>query len=135
MCIPPYAPSLATFHHAYALMDGVGALMPPQGVLVIAAYMPQAWEVRLVDENVRPASRSELAWADAIFVSGMHIQRGEISAIARRARALGKTTVLGGPWFRQLAGAQRENDRRAIRRGRAGRPRYLGGCTAARLLS
>ena len=97
MCIPPYAPSLATFHHAYALMDGVGALMPPQGVLVIAAYMPQAWEVRLVDENVRPASRSELSWADAIFVSGMHIQRGEISAIARRARALGKTTVLGGP--------------------------------------
>jgi hypothetical protein len=36
---------------------------------------------------------------------------------------------------RQLAGAQRENDRRAIRRGRAGRPRDLGGCTAARLLS
>jgi NAD(P)-dependent dehydrogenase (short-subunit alcohol dehydrogenase family) len=36
---------------------------------------------------------------------------------------------------RQPAGAQRENDRRAIRRGRAGRPRYPGGCTAARLLS
>jgi hopanoid C-2 methylase len=63
----PYAPSLATFHDANALMDGVRALMPPQGVLVIAAYMPQAWEVRLVDENVRPASRSELAWAHAIF--------------------------------------------------------------------
>src|SRR5262249_12416391 len=36
---------------------------------------------------------------------------------------------------RQPAGAHRENDRRAIRRGRAGRPRHVGGCTAARLLS
>jgi hypothetical protein len=36
---------------------------------------------------------------------------------------------------RQPAGAHRDIDRRAIRRGRAGRPRHVGGCTAARLLS
>jgi radical SAM superfamily enzyme YgiQ (UPF0313 family) len=97
LCIfPGYAPSFGTFHHAYPLMDGVRAFMPPQGILVVAAYLPDAWEVRLVDENVRPASTRELAWADAVFVSGMHVQKGEIKAIAKRARALGKTTVLGG---------------------------------------
>src|SRR6185437_8739808 len=91
LCVfPRYAPSFGTFHHAYALMDGVQAFMPPQGILVIAAYLPEAWEVRLVDENIRPAGAEELAWADAVFVSGMHVQRNEIKAIAARARALAK---------------------------------------------
>jgi hopanoid C-2 methylase len=97
LCVfPRYAPSFGTFHYAYALMDGVRAFMPPQGILVVAAYLPEGWEVRLVDENIRPASEEELAWADAVFVSGMHVQKREISSVAQRARALGKTTVLGG---------------------------------------
>jgi radical SAM superfamily enzyme YgiQ (UPF0313 family) len=78
-------------------MDGVRAFMPPQGILVVAAYLPEGWAVRLVDENVRPATDQELAWADAVFTSGMHVQKAEIKAVARRARAFGKTTVLGGP--------------------------------------
>jgi len=98
LCVfPRYAPSLATFHHAYKLMDGVRALMPPQGILVVAAYLPEEWEVRLVDENVEQVRDEEIAWADAVFVSGMHIQRTEVSRLAKRARALLKTTVLGGP--------------------------------------
>ena len=97
LCIfPRYAPSFGTFHHAYPLMDGVQAFMPPQGILVIAAYLPGAWEVRLLDDNLRLSGADELAWADAVFVSGMHVQKSEIKAVAARARALGKTTVWGG---------------------------------------
>jgi radical SAM superfamily enzyme YgiQ (UPF0313 family) len=97
LCVfPRYAPSFGTFHHAYSLMDGVCAFMPPQGILVVAAYLPKEWEVRLVDENVRPAREEELGWADAVFVSGMHIQKTEINSVARRARSLGTLTVLGG---------------------------------------
>jgi len=37
LCVfPRYAPSFGTFHHAYELMDGVKAFMPPQGILVVA---------------------------------------------------------------------------------------------------
>jgi len=98
LCVfPKYAPSFGTFQHAYALMDGVRAFMPPQGILVVAAYLPGEWEVRLVDENIRPAAADEFAWADAVFVSGMHVQRREIVGIARRARVAGKASVLGGP--------------------------------------
>src|SRR5689334_22476874 len=71
--------------------------MPPQGLLVIAAYLPDNWEVRFVDENVRRATDDELGWADAVFVSGMHVQRPQIDDINRRAQRLGRTTVLGGP--------------------------------------
>jgi hopanoid C-2 methylase len=98
LCVfPRYAPSFGTFQHAYALMDGVRAFMPPQGILVVAAYLPDEWEVRLVDENIRPATAAEFAWADAVFASGMHVQQREIGDIARRARAAGKASVLGGP--------------------------------------
>ncbi len=59
--------------------------------------MPETWECRFVDENIKPASREEFAWADAVFVSGMHIQEGQIHDIGRRAHAAGKVAVLGGP--------------------------------------
>jgi hopanoid C-2 methylase len=98
LCVfPRYAPSFGTFQHAYPLTDGVRAFMPPQGILVVAAYLPAQWQVRLIDENIRPATREEFAWADAVFVSGMHVQRQEILGIAARARAAGKASVLGGP--------------------------------------
>jgi radical SAM superfamily enzyme YgiQ (UPF0313 family) len=98
LCVfPRYAPSFGTFQHAYKLMDGVRGFMPPQGILVVAAYLPEGWEVRLVDENICPATEEELAWADAVFVSGMHVQQAEIAGIAVRARAAGKASVLGGP--------------------------------------
>jgi radical SAM superfamily enzyme YgiQ (UPF0313 family) len=98
LCVfPRYAPSFGTFQYAYPLMDGVRAFMPPQGILIVAAYLPPQWEVRVVDENIRSATDEELAWADAVFVSGMHVQKAEIKAVGRRARALQKTTVLGGP--------------------------------------
>ena len=98
LCVfPRYAPSFGTFQHAYRLTDGVRAFMPPQGILVVAAYLPALWQVRLVDENIRRATAADFAWAEAVFVSGMHVQKEEIIGIARRARAAGKASVLGGP--------------------------------------
>jgi len=84
--------------------------MPPQGILVVAAYLPPQWEVRIVDENIRSTTEEELAWADAVFVSGMHVQKTEIKTIGRRARALRKTTVLGGPSVSAAPGEYPEFD-------------------------
>ena len=98
LCVfPAYAPSFGTFSNAYPLFGRVRAFMPPQGMLLIAAYMPAHWAVRFIDENIQPASVADLAWADAVFVSGMHIQAPQIHDIGRRAKAAGKVTALGGP--------------------------------------
>ena len=42
LCVSPrYAPSFGTFHYSYPLFGGrIRAFMPPQGLLVIAAYLP-----------------------------------------------------------------------------------------------
>ena len=43
LCVfPHYTPAFGTFNHAYRLMKGVRAFMPPQGLLLIAAYMPES---------------------------------------------------------------------------------------------
>jgi len=99
LCVfPAYAPSFGTFSHAYHLMGRrVRAFMPPQGLLLIAAYLPASWPVRFIDENIAPASAADFAWADVVLVSGMHVQAPQIHDIAVRAKAAGKTTVLGGP--------------------------------------
>jgi hopanoid C-2 methylase len=98
LCVfPAYAHSFGTFSHSYRLFGRVRAFMPPQGLLLIAAYMPAHWPVRFVDENIAPATAADFAWADAVFVSGMHIQAPQIRDIARRAKAAGKVVALGGP--------------------------------------
>ena len=98
LCLfPRYDSAFGMFEHAYPLMDGVRALMPPQGLLVIAAALPAGWEVRFIDEGVAPATAADIAWAEAVLVSGMHAQRRHIEDIRRRVQAAGKTAVLGGP--------------------------------------
>jgi hopanoid C-2 methylase len=97
LCVfPRYAPSFGTFSHALRLV-GAKAFMPPQGLLLIANYLPESWSVRFVDENMTRATATDFAWADVVFVTGMHIQAGQIHDIRDRARAAGKVTALGGP--------------------------------------
>jgi hopanoid C-2 methylase len=99
LCVyPRYARSFGTFQHAYQFFGRrVRAFMPPQGLLLIAAYLPEQWDVRFVDENSRAAGDADFEWADAVLVSGMHIQRAQIHDIIRRAHHRERLVVLGGP--------------------------------------
>lgn len=98
LCVfPRYTSSFGTFEHAYPLTGGVQAFMPPQGLLLIAAYLPADWKVRFIDENIRFATNEDFEWAEAVFVSGMHIQRQQMNDICRRAHAFNLPVALGGP--------------------------------------
>ena len=98
LCVfPRYTSSFGTFEYAYPLTAGVQAFMPPQGLLLIAAYMPAHWPVRFIDENIRPATTEDFQWAEAVFVSGMHIQRQQMNDICRRAHGFDLTVAIGGP--------------------------------------
>src|SRR5437764_4250811 len=98
LCVfPRYTSSFGTFEYAYPLTDGVQAFMPPQGLLLIAAYLPANWQVRFVDENLRAATTEDFEWAEAVFVSGMHIQRQHMNDICRRAHTFDLAVAIGGP--------------------------------------
>ena len=81
LCVfPAYTPSFGTFSHAYKLMKGVRAFMPPQGLLLIAAYLPAAWPVRFIDENIQPASAEDFAWADVVLASALVANDGRLGS-------------------------------------------------------
>lgn len=95
----------------YALpLTGRRALLPPLGLLTVAALLPDAWEVRLVDMSVEPLTDEDLAWADVVFVGAMQIQRDSYHAVIHRAHDHGKTVVVGGAYATTDPDASSEAD-------------------------
>jgi radical SAM superfamily enzyme YgiQ (UPF0313 family) len=97
LCISPVFPETYWGHERTLRFIGKRSILPPLGLLTVAAMLPRDWEVRLCDMNVRPLDDADLAWADVIFLSGMLVQRPSMLEVAARARAMGKTVVAGGP--------------------------------------
>jgi hypothetical protein len=87
LCVfPHYTSSFGTFEHAYPLTDGVQAFMLPQGLLLIAARLPENWPVRFIDEYCPPGPKKTSEWAEAVAAGGMHIQRQQMNDICRAPR-------------------------------------------------
>lgn len=84
-------------------MVGRKAAFPPLGLLTVAAMLPKAWSLKLVDLNVRPLAEADLRWADAVFISAMIVHEASVRDLVARATALGKPVVAGGPLFTTAA--------------------------------
>ncbi|MBN1337381.1 MAG: B12-binding domain-containing radical SAM protein [Deltaproteobacteria bacterium] len=69
----------------------------PLGLTTVAALLPAAWELRLVDRNVRPLEADDLAWADLVLTGGMMPQQRDTLEVIRRAHEAGKPVIVGGP--------------------------------------
>ncbi|MBW2092498.1 MAG: DUF4070 domain-containing protein [Deltaproteobacteria bacterium] len=79
------------------------AVMPPLGLLTVAAMAPKDWNFRLKDLNVTNLKDSDIEWADMVFLSAMIIQREGTEEVIRRVKAIGRPIVAGGPLFSSLA--------------------------------
>src|SRR5260370_31430802 len=74
LCVfPRYTSSFGTFEHAYPLTDGVRAFMPPQGLLLLAAYLPEEWQGKIVDQNIRRPTAEEFEWGGEGVVTRQHM--------------------------------------------------------------
>jgi fatty-acid desaturase/radical SAM superfamily enzyme YgiQ (UPF0313 family) len=93
---PQFPETFWSFKYALSFL-GKRAAQPPLGLMTIAALLPKHWNKRLVDTNVERLRERDLAWADVVLLSGMHIQRDDLAAIVERCRARGLRTVVGGP--------------------------------------
>jgi radical SAM superfamily enzyme YgiQ (UPF0313 family) len=95
---PHYPDTFWSFRYALKFI-GKKASFPPLGLLTVAAMLPDEWEKRLVDMNVRPLADTDLEWADYVFISAMTIQRKSSREVIARCRRMGVKTVAGGPLF------------------------------------
>jgi radical SAM superfamily enzyme YgiQ (UPF0313 family) len=74
------------------------SVLPPLGLITVAALCPPHWQLRLVDLAFDELGDEDLRWANLVMVSAMHAQRAGSVEVLRRARALGARTMIGGPF-------------------------------------
>ncbi|MFQ4141603.1 B12-binding domain-containing radical SAM protein [Chlorogloeopsis sp. ULAP02] len=79
-------------------LAGLRATNPPLGLITIAAMLPNDWEIRLVDRNVRLERDDEWAWCDIVIISAMIIQKTDFWELIEKGLALGKKVAVGGPF-------------------------------------
>jgi radical SAM superfamily enzyme YgiQ (UPF0313 family) len=77
---------------------GRKTLLPPLGLLTLAALLPGDWELRLADLNARALRPDDWDWSELVMLSGMIVQREELLNLIREAKQRHKTVVVGGPF-------------------------------------
>lgn len=95
---PEFPDTFWSFKHALRFVRKK-ASSPPLGLITVAAMLPEDWEKRLVDVNVRDLKDSDLDWADMVFISAMVVQKQSTSEILNRCKSKGKKIVAGGTLF------------------------------------
>ncbi|HUU15739.1 MAG TPA: DUF4070 domain-containing protein [Sedimentisphaerales bacterium] len=78
------------------------AILPPLGLLTVAAMLPQDWEIKLIDMATTKLRDRDIQWADYVFITAMQIQRKSADQVIERCRKIGAKVVAGGPLFTTL---------------------------------
>ena len=77
-------------------------LLPPLGMITVAAILPQEWEFKLVDRNIREVTEAEWEWAELVIFSAMIVQKQDLLTQIREAKRRGKLVAVGGPYSTSL---------------------------------
>ncbi|MFZ5453437.1 MAG: B12-binding domain-containing radical SAM protein [Thermodesulfobacteriota bacterium] len=77
---------------------GAKTIVPPLGLITVAALLPAEWEFRLVDLNTGKLTAEDWQWADLILLTAMYLQKDGFLALVREGKQRGKTVVAGGPY-------------------------------------
>ncbi len=83
-------------------------LLPPLGLVTVAAILPQEWEFKLVDQNVRSVTESEWEWADLVILSAMIVQKDDMKDLIKKAHYHHKPVLVGGPYPTAMPEEMRE---------------------------
>ncbi|MBC7970824.1 MAG: B12-binding domain-containing radical SAM protein [Verrucomicrobia bacterium] len=94
---PLFPKSFWSFDKALELV-GRKVSLPPLSLTTVAAILPQTWEFRLVDRNIRCESDADWYWADLVIISGMIVQKPDMLYLIESAKRRGKPVAVGGPY-------------------------------------
>lgn len=94
---PRFPQSFWSFDKTLELV-GLKAQLPPLGLVTVAAILPQTWNYKLVDRNVREVRDDEWRWADIVIISAMIVHRVDFLDAVQTAKRYGKLVAVGGPY-------------------------------------
>jgi radical SAM superfamily enzyme YgiQ (UPF0313 family) len=85
-----------SFDESLAMIDkkSVG---PPLGLLTIAGMIPDTYDMRVVDLNVRDLQEADFDWADVVITSSMIIHWPSLEQVIARCNQHGVPVLNGGP--------------------------------------
>ncbi|MEN9233539.1 MAG: B12-binding domain-containing radical SAM protein [Gloeomargarita sp. DG02_1_bins_92] len=98
---PQFPPSFWSFENTLKLIH-LKAQLPPLGMVTVAALLPQTWEFKLVDRNVRDVTAAEWDWAELVIISAMIVQKEDFARQIQQAKIRGKLVAVGGPYATAL---------------------------------
>ena len=101
------------------------ALLPPLGLLTVAAMLPESWEKKLVDMNTTHLRDRHLKWADMVFLTGMVIQKKSVDHIIDRCKKLNVKIAAGGPLFTAFPEAYLNIDHLVLKEAEITLPAFL----------
>ena len=121
---PAFPTTFWSFKYALPFI-GKRSSYPPLGLLTVAAMLPDAWEQRLVDLEVRPLKEQDILWADYVFIGGMTIQKDSARRVIALCKSLGKPVVAGGPLFTECCDEFAEVDHFVLNEAEVTLPPFL----------
>lgn len=99
LLVSPQTPATFwSFQHVLRFVSKRAAF-PPLGLLTVAAMLPRAWHLKLVDTNVERLQDRHLRWADYVLISAMIVHKQSVNEIVERCRKFAKPIIAGGPLF------------------------------------
>ncbi|AUC60461.1 hopanoid 2-methyltransferase HpnP [Cyanobacterium sp. HL-69] len=94
---PIFPPTFWSYEKILELVNRK-VLLPPLGLVTVAGILPQEWEFKLVDRNIRAVREEEWAWADVVIMSAMIVQKEDLIDQIKEAKSRGKLVAVGGPY-------------------------------------
>jgi radical SAM superfamily enzyme YgiQ (UPF0313 family) len=94
---PRFPKSFWSFEKTIELL-GRKAMLPPLGLITVAAILPQEWNYKLVDLNVREVTEAEWDWSELVICSAMIVQKEDLLTQIKAAKLRGKRVAVGGPY-------------------------------------
>lgn len=94
---PEFPPTFWSYEKILELVNRK-VLLPPLGLITVAAILPQTWEFKLVDRNITTVTEAEWNWAELVILSGMIVQKSDFIAQIQEAKKRGKLVAVGGPY-------------------------------------
>ncbi|MFH0929932.1 MAG: cobalamin B12-binding domain-containing protein [Candidatus Moraniibacteriota bacterium] len=96
---PEYPDTFWSFKYALENFTDQKAAFPPLGLMTVGAMLPQDWDLKLIDMNVKELLDIHIGWADIVFISAMLAQAESAQEVIWRCKKAGKRVVVGGPAF------------------------------------
>ncbi|MHC4398433.1 MAG: B12-binding domain-containing radical SAM protein [Planctomycetota bacterium] len=128
LLICPRVPDHSFLNYA-DVCELLGARYPatPLGLLTVAALLPQDWEFRLLDLNVRDMDVSLIDCADLVLATGMIPQQQAVLELIDLAHKHGKPIGVGGPGPTSQPQVYAEADYRVLDEGEATISAFVSG--------